>query len=465
MSAPNPKKALATLWQAADQPAVALDSIELIGAEPALPSSFAVGTLAQSTIAAAALAASELWHLRTGRRQRIGVTMRDAAIEFRSEHYLRIDGAPPADHRDPIHGLFRCRDGRLVRIHSNFPHHREGTLKLLSCEHSRSAVERALQGWDAETFEAAAAEAGLVSTVARSFAEWDDHPQGQALASLPLFSIERIGDAPAEPLPAGDRPLSGVRVLDLTRVIAGPVCGRTLAAHGADVLLVTAQHLPSMGSLVIDTGRGKLSTTIDLRDTGGRETLAGLLKDADVFLQGYRPGAIATHGFGPQEAARIRPGIVYVSLCAYGHAGPWSQRRGFDSLVQNANGLNIAEAEAARADKPMPLPAQALDHGTGYLMAFAAMTALARRATAGGSWHVRAALAQTGHWLRQLGRIDGLGLPDPRLEDVRDRLDDSESGFGRLTAVRNSAVMDETPPRWTRPAVPLGTHAPVWPGR
>ena len=255
----------------------------------------------------------------------------------------------PRDHRDPIHGLYRCRDGRWVRIHSNFPHHRDGTLKLLGCEHSRNAVARALEGWDAETFETAAAEAGLVATVARSFAEWDDHPQGHALASLPLFTIERIGDAPTEPLPAGDRPLAGVRVLDLTRVIAGPVCGRTLAAHGADVLLVTAQHLPSMGSLVIDTGRGKLSTSIDLREDGGRATLARLLKDADIFVQGYRPGAIAGHGFGPQEAARIRPGIVYVSLCAYGHAGPWAHRRGFDSLVQNANGLNVAEAEAAGA--------------------------------------------------------------------------------------------------------------------
>jgi CoA-transferase family III len=335
-------------------------------------------------------------------------------------------------------------------------------LELLSCDYDRAAVQRALDGWGAEALETAAAEAGLVATASRTFAEWDQHPQGRAVAALPLFTIERIGDAAPEPLSAAARPLAGIKVLDLTRVIAGPVCGRALAAHGADVLLVTASHLPAMEHLVVDTGRGKLSSYIDLRNAKGRETLAALLRDADVLVQGYRPGVIAAFGFGPHDAARIRPGIVYVSLCAYGHEGPWAGRRGFDSLVQNANGLNAAEAEAAAADRPRPLPAQALDHGAGYLMAFAAMSALARRAEQGGSWHVRVSLAQTGTWLRRLGRIDGLACPDPGLDEVRDRLEDSASGFGRLTAVRHAAHMEETPPHWVRPSVPLGTHAPAW---
>ena len=463
MTAPHSKAVLADLWRAAGQPEQALDAVELTGAEPVFPSSFAVGTLAHSTIAAAALAAAELWRLRTGRRQAIDVAMRDAAIEFRSERYLRIDGKPRAEYQDPIHGIYRCRDGRWIRIHANFPHHRDGTLALLRCEHDRAAVAQALAHWEAEAFEGAAAEAGLVATMSRSFAEWDGHPQGRVIPALPLFTIERIGDSAPEPLPAADRPLAGIRVLDLTRVIAGPVCGRTLAAHGADVLLVTARHLPSMEPLVIDNGRGKLSAAIDLRGSAGRATLEGLLRDADIFVQGYRPGAIAGRGFGPQEAARIRPGIVCVSLCAFSHEGPWAGRRGFDSLVQNANGLNVAEAEAAGTETPKPLPAQALDHGTGHLMAFAAMSALARRAQEGGSWHVRVSLAQTGHWLRSLGRIDGLSCPDPGFEEVSDRLEDRDFGFGRLTAVRPAAVMSETPPRWTRPSVPLGTHPPAWP--
>jgi crotonobetainyl-CoA:carnitine CoA-transferase CaiB-like acyl-CoA transferase len=463
MSVPAATEVLHHLWRTAGQPDAALDHVTLTGTEPVLPSSFAVGTAAQTTIAAATLAAAELWRLRTGNRQRVSVDMCDAAIEFRSEHYLCINGKPVADHRDKIAGLYRCGDGRWVRAHTNLPHHRAGLLKLLGCEHDRGAVQRAMKAWEAEKLETAAAEAGLVLTATRSFAEWDAHPQGRAVAGLPPFVIKRIGDAPVEPLPVGDRPLAGVKVLDLTRVIAGPVCGRTLAAHGADVLLVTAKHLPAMEPLVIDNGRGKLSASLDLREKSARETLAGLLKDADIFVQGYRPGAIAQYGFSPQEAERIRPGIICVSLCAYGHEGPWAGRRGFDSLVQNANGLNHAEAEAAGTEQPKPLPAQALDHGTGYLMAFAAMSALARRATHGGSWHARLSLAQTGHWFRQLGRIDGWSRAVPTFDEVRDRLEETDSGFGRLTAVRPAAVMSETPLRWARPSVPLGTHEPKWP--
>jgi crotonobetainyl-CoA:carnitine CoA-transferase CaiB-like acyl-CoA transferase len=280
---------------------------------------------------------------------------------------------------------------------------------------------------------------------------------------LPLLTIEQIGDAPAELLPAAKRPLAGIKVLDLTRIIAGPVCGRTLAAHGADVLLVTASHLPSMLPLVIDTGFGKLSTAIDFREASGRETLAALVRDADIFVQGYRPGAIASFGFGPHDVARIRPGIVYASLCAYGHEGPWAARHGFDSLVQTASGFNLAEAEAFGESEPRPLPAQALDHATGYLLAFAAMAALARRAERGGSWHVRASLAQTGHWLRRLDRIDGMRCADPGFDAVSDRLVETSSPFGRLTSVRHAADMAETPPHWVRPTVPLGTHAPAWP--
>jgi crotonobetainyl-CoA:carnitine CoA-transferase CaiB-like acyl-CoA transferase len=336
-------------------------------------------------------------------------------------------------------------------------------LKLLGCDHDRTAVARTLQNWRAEDLEDAAAAAGLVVTACRSFAEWDAHPQGRALTQLPLFSIERIGDAPAEPLPPAARPLSGIKVLDLTRIIAGPVCGRTLAAHGADVLLVIAKHLPGMLPLIIDTGRGKLSTALDLRQASARDTLAALTRDADVFVQGYRPGAIAAFGFGPDDLAKLRPGIVCVSLCAYGHDGPWAKRRGFDSLVQTASGFNAAEAEAFGDSAPRALPAQALDHATGYLLAFAAMAALIRRARHGGSWHVRCSLAQTGTWLRSLGRIDGIACPEPGFDAVSDLMEETPSGFGTLTAVRHAATLSDTPPHWARPSVPLGTHPAAWP--
>lgn len=463
MNAASASACLEELWLAHGGEGDALRQVELTGTEPVLPSSFAVGTAAQVSVAASALAAAELWRLRGGTQQTVAADMRAAAIAFRGEHYLRIGDGPAIEFRDPITRLFQCGDGRWVRIHANFPHHRDGVLKLLGCEHSPDAVTRALAHWDSFRFEEAAAQQGLVVAAIRSFGEWDAHAQGRAVAALPLLSIDRIGDAPAAQLPSAARPLAGVRVLDLTRVIAGPVCGRTLAGHGAEVLLVTGPHLPSIEPLVIETGRGKRSCQTDLRTDEGRANFRSLLARGDVLIQGYRPGGLAAIGFGPEDVARLRPGIVYVSLSAYGHTGPWSSRRGFDSLVQSASGFNDAEAQAAGSATPRPLPAQALDHATGYLMAFAAMTALARRSREGGSWHAQLSLAQTGRWLRKLGRVaDGLKVPDPSLDSVRDLTEPCDSLFGRLTLVRHPARLSATPVQWDRPPVPLGHDPCGW---
>jgi crotonobetainyl-CoA:carnitine CoA-transferase CaiB-like acyl-CoA transferase len=455
---------VAGLWRLAGLDPAALSLLRLSGAEPVLPSSFRVDALAQATIAASGLAAAELHALRGAARQPVAVDLAHAAAEFRSERHLRVDGNALPELWDRIAGAYRCGDRRWVRLHTNFPHHRDGVLRILGCAHDRSAVAAALQGWPAERFEAAAGDAGMVVAMMRTADQWHAHPQATALEALPLFTIERIGDGAPNRRPPGGRPLAGVRALDLTRVIAGPVCGRTLAAHGADVMLVSAAHLPSIEPLVMDTGRGKLSTRIDLRDGDGRAQLRSLAAAADLFVQGYRPGALAVHGFSAQELARIRPGIVVVSLSAYGHAGPWAGRRGFDSLVQTATGFNHAEAAAAGGETPRPLPCQALDHGSGYLMALGALAALMRQMREGGSWHVRVSLAQTGRWLAGLGRLDnGIAARDPGFGDVQPWLEDAVSGFGRLTAVRHAARLEATPAYWQRPSVPLGTHPPQWP--
>jgi crotonobetainyl-CoA:carnitine CoA-transferase CaiB-like acyl-CoA transferase len=460
-----PMQILAALWAQAGGDAQALQDVVLTGREPALPSSFRVGSMAQVSIAAVALAAAELWRQRCGRRQTVRVDMRHAAVEFRSERYMRLDAKPPGPAWDKIAGVYDTGDGRKVRLHTNFPHHRDGILKLLGVAYDRDAVAAALRQWQAEPFEAAVGEAGLVATMLRSPAEWAEHAQGQAVAGLPIFEIRKIGEAPARALGRNpERPLAGVRVLDLTRVIAGPVCGRVLAAHGADVMRVTAPHLPGLATLDVDTGRGKLSTALDLRAAEDGERLKGLLRQAHIFVQGYRPGGLAGLGFSPEACAELRPGIIAVTLSAYGHEGPWASRRGFDSLVQNASGLNVAEAEAAGVPAPRELPAQALDHASGYLMAFGAMLALARKAEEGGSWHVRVSLAQTGHWLSGLGRLeDGFAGADPKFADVADLLEAADTPFGRLTYVRHAGALSETPAHWLRPPVPLGTHAPVWP--
>lgn len=461
----TPASALAGLWQLAGLPSEALAHAALTGADPVLPSSFAVGCAAQASIAAAALAACELGHLRGQSRQQVAVDMAHAALECTG--WFAIDGhVPPL--WDPFSGLYRCADG-WVRIHANFSHHREGAMRLLGLDPSnctRADAEAALARWDARAFETASADAGLVATALRSFESWDASPQGQAVAGQLPLAFRRIGDAAPLPLPLplpaiddAQRPLEGVRVLDLTRILAGPVGGKALAAYGADVMLVNSPLLPNIGAIA-DTSRGKRSVHVDLRTAAGQAVMANLQRAAHVFVQGYRPGALAALGHSPEAIAARRPGIVCVSLSAYGSAGPWAGRRGFDSLVQTAMGFNLAEAQAAGSDTPRPLPMQILDEATGYLIALGAVAALHRQQREGGSWEVQVSLAATGQWLRSLGRVEaGFGVRKP---DLQPFLETSASGFGALTAIRHSAVLSRTPATWQRPSVPPGTDAPRW---
>jgi crotonobetainyl-CoA:carnitine CoA-transferase CaiB-like acyl-CoA transferase len=450
------------LWRQAGLPADALPLARLTGADPVLPSSFAVGAAAQGSIAAAALAACELGRARGTPRQAVAVDMRHAALECTG--WFSLDGRVP-ELWDAFSGLYRTSDG-WVRIHANFAHHREGALRLLGLDPAtavRADAEAALAGWRALDFEEAAAARGLVATALRRFDEWDATPQGRAIAAQPLFTIERIGDAAPlalPPLREDQRPLAGLRVLDLTRILAGPVGGRALAAYGADVLLVNSPRLPNIEAIA-DTSRGKLSTHVDLRTDEGQAALRRLAGQAHVFVQGYRPGGLEALGFGPAQLAALRPGIVCVSLTAYGTQGPWAGRRGFDSLVQTAMGFNQAEGEAAGDGKPKPLPMQILDEATGYLIAFGAAAALHRQQREGGSWQVRVSLAQTGHWLRGLGRVPG-GLATPR-PDIAPYVETEPSGFGELAGLRHSALLARTPAAWPRPSMPPGSHPAEWP--
>jgi len=461
-------RALAALWQLAGLPAKALDSADLPGTEPVLPSSFAVATAAQASLGAAALAATELWHLRTGRRQQVQVPREHAALECCG--HFTLDGKV-LNPWDKLSGLYPCGadcgEPGWVRIHANFAHHRDGALALLGCPTGpateRAAVTQALRRWRAVDFETAAADTGLVVAAARSFEDWDRHPQALALAGQPAVSIERI-DA-ASPLhwpalaPVGP-PLQDLRVLDLTRILAGPVAGRTLAAYGADVMLVNSPNLPNIDAIA-ETSRGKLSAHIDLHTAAGRDALQALVREAHVFLQGYRPGGLAALGFGPQDLARLCPGIVMVSLSAYGPVGPWAGRRGFDSLVQTATGFNHSEAQAAGATEPKAMPMQILDYAAGHLLAFGAQAALWRQAREGGSWQVQVSLAGVGHWLRSLGRVpDGLATQRPAVEPY---LMSEASGFGELVALRHAARFSETPAGWLRPSMPPGSHPASWP--
>jgi crotonobetainyl-CoA:carnitine CoA-transferase CaiB-like acyl-CoA transferase len=455
--------ALRQLWLGARCDPAALERVTLTGSDPMLPTDVRIGTAATATIAAAALAATEIWRLRTRRAQSVAVDGRAAIAAFRSERYLRVDDRPVSDPRGLLFGFYPTGDRRWVQIHANLPHHHAGHVEFLGCAETRESMAAAIAGWKGQELEDALNGAGLPAGLVRSREEWREHPQARAVDALPLLEIVRLGDSPPEPVGQGDRPLSGVRVLELTHVIAGPECGRQLASHGADVLLVTSPHRPGLPSLVIDFGLGKLSTSLDLRQAEAGARLRSLMAGADVFSQSYRPGALARLGFAPEEVARLRPGIVCVTLSAYGHVGPWRERRGFETLIQSVSGFAHEQGFGGGQDRPQHLPAQVVDHATGYLAAFGTLVALARRAREGGSYLVRVSLAQTGRWVDSLGRVSGRGVADQTLADVQDLLAERDSPFGRLRHVVPAARLSETPASWARPAVPLGTDQAAWP--
>jgi crotonobetainyl-CoA:carnitine CoA-transferase CaiB-like acyl-CoA transferase len=441
------------------------------GTDPILPTPFRIGETSAAALGAVGLAVSDLWELRTGRRQEVAVNTRQAAASLRSGHYMKLDGAPVSTERNAVMGTYPARNGRWSYLHCNFPNHRAAALEVLGVPEDREAVRKAVAGWDALELEEAIIAARGAGGMVRTMEEWAKHPQAAAIASLPLMEIVKIGASPPEPLPAGDRPLSGIRVLDLTRVLAGPTCARTLAEHGADVLKITAAHLPNIGYQEYDTGHGKLSAHLDLRQSKDLETLRGLVREGDVFSQGYRPGTLGDRGLSPEALVKQRPGIVYVSLCAFGHVGPWASRRGFDTVVQTVSGITQRQGELFPGAEPGPqfYPVSAIDYLTGYLMAFGAMVALGRRAREGGSWLVRISLAQTGRWLVGRGEVSETELKDIPKEFTAAELErwttTSETPAGRLHHLAPVVRLSETPPRWARPSVPLGYNEPVWPAR
>ncbi len=441
------------------------------GADPILPTPFRISETGAATLAAVGLAASDLWELRTGRRQEIAIDIRQATASLRSGQYLKIDGASVPNGRNVVMGTYPAKNGRWSYLHCNFPNHRAAALKVLGVPEDREAVRKAVAQWDALELEEAIIAAKGAGGMVRTMEEWAQHSQGKAVAALPLMEIVKIGDSPAQPLPGGGRPLSGIRVLDLTRVIAGPTCARTLAEHGADVLKIAGAHLPSLGRQEYDTGHGKLSAYLDLRESKDTEILRGLVREADVFSQGYRPGTLGSRGFSPEALAQLRPGIVVVSLCAFSHVGPWASRRGFDTVIQTVSGITHRQGELFPGAQPGPqfYPVSAIDFLTGYLMAFGAMVALARRTREGGSWLVRISLAQVGRWLVERGQVPEADLKDVPKEFTSAELArwsmTSDTPVGRLQHLGPVVRLSETPPRWARPMVPLGYNQPVWPAR
>ncbi len=398
----------------------------ITGADPVLPGRFLVGTAAATCVAATTQAAADLFRERGGEPGEVAVDVRHVAHAFRSERYLRINDEPPADLWAHVSGDYRGADG-WIKIHANYPHHARAAAAVLGVPREREAFASAIAARPVREAEEAVHAAGGVAAALRTAEEWAAHPAGQAARAIPLVDVERIAPSARQPLPPGPRPLSGVRVLDLTHVIAGPLCGRTLSAHGADVLHIGAAHLPILLPLHLDHGFDKRDAFLDLRTESGRATLRDPARDRRrraVRVGSHRPAG---------DAARLR-------------------LAGAD--VQRHRGRTLGKT-------PRPLPAQVLDHATGWLAAGAAITGLRRRASEGGSWRARLALARTAAWFTDLGRLpeDVAEADEPLPEDL---MTETASFAGTLRHIRIPGELPGAPPGWRHGARQPGSDQPTW---
>ncbi len=458
-----------------DEPQVVLDRIldalDLPGSRTAvelppggsLPSAFAVSDLAQVSIGAAGAALARVVVGPDGDRTPPVTVDRDLASAWFALS-IRPEGwqLPPV--WDVVAGDYECRDG-WIRLHTNAPHHRASALGVLGVPAERGAVATEVAGWRGDNLESAVVDAGGAAAALRTVDAWDTHPQGRAVAAEPLLHCERTGPAErSDPTDAPpERPLAGLRVLDLTRVLAGPVATRLLAGWGAQVLRIDPPEWDEP-SIVPEVTLGKACARLDVRVPEGRDHLLGLLASADVLVHGYRPGALEGLGLGVDVRDEVRPGLVDVSLDAYGWTGPWAGRRGFDSLVQMSSGIAEAGQRAAGADHPVPLPVQALDHATGYLLAAAALAGVARRREDGCGSRYRTSLARMSRLLVDAGvghRIAGEGF-DPAGPSPGAPVE--HTSWGDARRLPPPVVVSGSPLRWDRPAGPLGSSPARWPG-
>ena len=433
--------------------------LEITGEDPILSSKFPVGEAAATALGLTGSMAEDIWFRRTGNHQGVKVNVRDAAATLLGFGLQKLPTQKFTLRSFATIGLYKTADGRWIHLHGGLPHLAQGLLDILQCPDKRKSIQLAVNEWDGEDLEELIAERELCGALVRTKDEWADHPQGKALKNLPVVKISRIEDAEPKTLILGKSPLEGIRVLDLTRILAGPSCGRTLASYGADVIRISAPHLPSIEPFVIETSIGKRSASINLETKEGVDSLKRLIKDADVFVNGYRTGSLEARGFGPKELVQINPGIIYVSINCYGPVGPWVKRKGWEQLAQSATG--IAYEQRTMSGKPELIQAAATDYNTGYLAAYGTMAAIANRMEEGGSWHIQASLCQTGMWLTRLGatldqtKASGLG-------NIEEIMTEINTEWGPLTHIKPVVQLLKTPAKWTKPPVPLGFHEPKW---
>jgi crotonobetainyl-CoA:carnitine CoA-transferase CaiB-like acyl-CoA transferase len=429
--------------------------LELHGEGGLLSSPYPLGEIAVAAVGATLLAAAELAEARGGARPQPSLDRAHAALAFASERMLRAEHELPTGFA-PLSRFAPTRDG-YIRLHANYPHHRAALLRALGDPPEERVLET-IRAHTATDLESAIAAAGGAAAAVRSAEEWLEHPQGRATVELGLLDFEP-GESETPPLvPPGRLPCSGLRVLDLTRVIAGPVGTRMLAALGAEVLRIDPPTIPELELHVLDGCVGKRSAWLDARTSSDRNTLERLLTHADVLVQGYRPGALARLGLDAGALRERHPHLVTVTLSAWGETGPWAQRRGFDSLVQAACGIARACSEQ---QEPGALPVQALDHASGYLIAAAALRGLTERALSGRAGHARLALARTAAWVMSRSTPVAPTSPAEQVDPEDYRLTVS-SPRGPLRCLAPPGSLDGKALAWPRGVSAPGSDPPRW---
>lgn len=438
--------------------ALSLDNIPVQGSAE-LPSWYRVSDLAQYVIQAVANALKQYCELSGFEIGELSVDRNLASHWFRCSVKPTGWQLPPT--WDEIAGYYQTRDGGWIQLHTNAPHHCAAALAVLDAPKQRQAVADSVRQWQSQTLENEIVAAGGCAATLRSSSEWLSHPQGRAVSQSPLVEWEYRAESDIdEPLLPGGAPFTGIRVLDLTRIIAGPVATRTLAAFGADVLRLDPPEWHEDGNLVEMT-IGKRCAGIDLKTPKGQQKLRSLVQDADVLVHGYRPGALQVLGFGSDALLEINPGLIEVSLCAWGWQGPFAGRRGFDSLVQTGSGIAWHGMRRSGASKPEPLPVQALDHATGYLMAACAINALTARRLTGQVCRARLSLAATGHLLQQWP-CEKAALPFEDAGDERYRKLPETTCWGQLKRLEFPLLASGYHIDWAHAAGELRSDVAEW---
>ncbi|MDN7876057.1 CoA transferase [Burkholderia aenigmatica] len=449
---------LRAFWLAAGGSQAFLESCSFSGSGE-LVSAFRVTDLATAAIGAAGTSVAELLHASTGTLPSVRVDRRMVSLWFGTS--LRPQGWTMPPQWDPVAGNYRARD-RWIRLHTNAPHHRLAALSVLGCAADAPAVAQAVSRWDAGALEDAIVERGGCAAAMYAAQEWAEHPQGKAVATEPLLHVHAATDAIARDWrPSKDRPLRGIRVLDLTRILAGPVATRFLAGLGADVLRIDPYGWEEPGT-VPEVVLGKRCARLNLKDAADLDTLKQLLGSADIVVHGYRADALARLGLDAAHRRELNPALIDVSLDAYGWSGDWRCRRGFDSLIQTSTGIAEAGMRVMGSDEPVNLPVQAIDHATGYLMATAAIRGLTTRMKQGVGTEVRASLARTAADL-QLRSEPMSEVVELLADGQRDRAEHVEpTTWGPASRLLPPVQIDDAPLRWFYPARALGAYEPEW---